>query len=104
MDGVAAIEVEVGQLPFNFQIGKDIEAIRFRSPATPAGEVEVRAGGCDGERIAVLPLAPGVSNPAVTRLRTTIAPRSGRTDLCFTYTARGVEPMWAIDSVQLIAE
>lgn len=102
--GVSAIEVDVGQLPFNFQIGKDIESIRFRPPSTPPGEVEVRAGGCEGERIAVLPLGPAATNPAVTRLRATIVPRTRSTDLCFTYTARGVEPMWAIDSVQLIAE
>jgi hexosaminidase len=102
LDGVAAIEVEVGQLPFNFQIGKDIEKIRFRPPATPAGELEVRAGGCEGERIATLPLAPALSNPAVTRLRGDIAPRTGRTDLCITYTARGPDPLWAIDAVQLV--
>jgi hexosaminidase len=102
LDGVQAIEIDVGQLPFNFQIGRDIERITFRPPATPAGEFEVRAGGCDGERIAVLPLAPALANPAVTRLRAPIAPRRGIADLCFTYTARGPEPMWAIDAVQLV--
>ena len=102
LDGVTAIELDVGQLPFNFQIGRDIERIRFRPPATPAGEFEVRAGGCDGERIAVLPLAPAVANPMVTRLRAPIAPRRGTADLCFTYTARGPNPLWAIDAVQLV--
>ena len=56
--GAKQIAIDVGQVPFNFQIGKDIENIHFRPPATPAGEFEVRAPGCDGERIAVLPLAP----------------------------------------------
>ena len=103
LDGVTAIEIDVGQLPFNFQIGRDIERITFRPPASEAGEFEVRAGGCDGERIAVLPLAPAIANPAVTRLRAPIAPRSGSTDLCFTYTARGPNPLWAIDAVQLVS-
>ena len=102
LDGVAAIEIDVGQLPFNFQIGRDIERIIFRPPASEAGEFEVRAGGCDGERIAVLPLAAAAANPAVTRLRAPIAPRSGSFDLCFTYTARGPNPLWAIDAVQLV--
>ncbi|MBV9882925.1 MAG: family 20 glycosylhydrolase [Sphingomonadaceae bacterium] len=102
LDGIAAIEIEVGQLPFNFQIGRDVEHIRFRPPATAAGEVEVRAGGCDGERIATLPLAPAAPNPAVTRLRAPIAPRHGSADLCLTYTARGPNPLWAIRSVQLV--
>jgi len=102
LDGVTAIEIHVGQLPFNFQIGRDVERIRFRPPATPAGEMEVRAGGCEGERIAVLPLAPAAANPAVTRLRTPIAPRRGSADLCITYTARGPNPLWAVDAVRLV--
>jgi hexosaminidase len=50
----------------------------------------------------VLPLAAAAADPAVTRLRAPIAPRSGSTDLCFTYTARGPNPLWAIDAVQLV--
>jgi hexosaminidase len=102
--GAKRIAIEVGQVPFNFQIGKDIEQIRFRPPATPAGEFEVRSGGCEGERIAVLPLALAVANPGVTRLVAPIAARAGREDLCITYTAAGVNPMWAINSVELIAQ
>jgi len=52
--GATRIAIDIGQLPFNFQIGKDRDAIHFRPPATPAGEMEVRAGSCEGERIAVL--------------------------------------------------
>jgi hexosaminidase len=100
--GAKQIAISVGQVPFNFQIGKDIENIHFRAPATPAGEFEVRAPGCDGDRIAVLPLAPAQGNPGVTRLVAPLTPRSGNEDLCITYTATGVNPMWAIDSVDLI--
>jgi len=100
MDGVRSIAVDVGQLPFNFQIGKDEDNIKFRIPATPAGELEVR-DGCDGPRVAVLPLAPAARRPGVTRLTAPIIPQSGAHDLCLTYTARAVEPMWAIGAVQL---
>ncbi len=102
--GATHIAIEVGQVPFNFQVGKDIEQIRFRPPATPSGEFEVRSGDCQGDRIAVLPLAPAVGNPGVTRLVAPIARRTWRQDLCITYTAVGVSPMWAIDSVELIAQ
>ncbi len=104
MNIVRHIAIDVGQFPFNFQVGKDVENIHFRPPATPDGEFEVRAPGCDGERIAVLPLAPARANPGITRLVAPIAPRPGREDLCITYTAKGVNPMWAIDRVELLTQ
>ena len=104
MDGVRAISIEVGQLPFNFQVGKDRDGISFRPPTSAAGEFEVRSGGCAGERIASIPLAPAASNPAVTRLTARVAPRTGPADLCVTYTAKGPDPLWAIASIQLVIE
>lgn len=101
--GAKQIAIDVGQIPFNFQVGKDVEQIHFRSPATPSGEFEVRAPGCDGDRIAVLPLAPAQAIPGITRLVAPLKARSGNEDLCITYTANGVNPEWAIDSVELIA-
>ena len=65
LSGARALTVAVGQVPFNFQIGKDIEAIRLNSPHTPAGELEVRADGCHGMPIAVLPLAPAADHDPV---------------------------------------
>ena len=62
--------------------------------------MEVRADGCAGAPIAILPLAPAAARiRRVTRLRAPIAPRHGAADLCFTYTARGPNPFWAIDAV-----
>jgi hexosaminidase len=100
--GVRQIALEIGQLPFNFQIGKDIEQIHFAPPATPAGEFEVHAGTCQGPRVAVLPLAGAVGNPGVTRLVGAFERREGNETLCIRYTARGVEPMWALKSVELV--
>jgi hexosaminidase len=103
--GAHRIAIDVGQVPFNFQISAAERAgIHFRPPATPDGEFEVRAGGCDGERIAVLPLAPARANPGVTRLIAPLTPRAGNEDLCITYTATGVNPMWAVDRVELVAQ
>jgi hexosaminidase len=102
LGGAKQIAIQVGQIPFNFQIGADIDHIKFPAPATPAGEFQVFAGTCKGPRIAVLPLAPAVGNPGLTRLIASIEPRPGNETLCIDYTAKGVEPMWAIESVELI--
>lgn len=99
--GARRIALSVGQVPFNFQVGADREKIRFRRPATSAGEFEVRAG-CEGEVVATLPLAPAISNPGVTRLETALSTAVPSRDLCITYTARGVDPLWAIDRVELL--
>jgi hexosaminidase len=96
----------VGQVPFNFQIGRDIEAIRLRPPRTPAGELEVRVDGCEGEPLAVLPLSPASGNDAVTVLPAVVLPPAvlslqGAHTLCFTFTQRTLDPLWTIDWVQL---
>ncbi|WP_294395423.1 family 20 glycosylhydrolase [uncultured Sphingomonas sp.] len=104
MAGARTIALSVGQVPFNFQIGADRDKIRFRPPATPAGEFEVRSGSCDGPVVATLPLAVAAGNPGVTRLTAPLAPVAGKADLCFTYTARGVNPLWAIDKVELLPQ
>lgn len=102
LTGVTRLELGVGQRPFNFQIGADLAKIKFRPPVTPEGEFEVRLDGCDGPVVATLPLAPAAANNGVSKLTAAITPSTGRHDLCFTYTARGVEPMWFIDWVQIV--
>jgi hexosaminidase len=97
-----ALVAAVGQVPFNFQIGDAVKEIPLHEPATVAGELEVRLDNCQGERIAVLPLAPAVENFAVTTLpAATIAPREGRHDLCLTFTRKSIDPIWTIDSIAL---
>lgn len=101
LSDVTAIRAAVGQVPFNFQIGDEVNSIHFRRPATRSGELEVRLG-CDGARIAAAPLAPAARNPGVTILPDAPIRRlSGTHDLCFTFTARGVDPMYAIQSLSL---
>ena len=102
LSAVGAITAAVGHVPFNFQIGDDVNKIPLRKPATPAGELEVRVDGCEGEKIATLPLAPAAANFAVTRLPpASIARREGRHDLCFMFTQSAVDPMWVLDTVEL---
>jgi hexosaminidase len=92
----------VGQLPFNFQIGEDVKKIELPPPATPAGELEVFAG-CDGPRIASLPLAPAAAEQGVTVLpEVALPPRGGGPqDLCFRFTRRTVDPIWAVQWIEI---
>jgi hexosaminidase len=100
---VGAIAASVGQVPFNFQIGEDIKKIPLRKPQTPAGELEVRIDGCAGEKIATLALAPAVKNYAVTELPpAAISKHTGPHDLCFMFTQAAVDPLWVLDTVQLV--
>jgi hexosaminidase len=92
----------VGQLPFNFQLGKDIEGIHLRAPHSPTGELEVRVDRCEGEPVASLPLAPAVHNNAVSQLPAVRLPASaGAHTLCLTFTQAALDPMWVLDWVQL---
>jgi hexosaminidase len=100
---VTAIAAAVGQLPFNFQLGAEISSIKLNQPATAYGELEVRLDRCDGERIAVLSLQPALANNAVTQLPAArLAHRAGTHDLCMQFTQRALDPMWALDWVQLV--
>jgi hexosaminidase len=98
-----AIAANIGQLPFNFQVGDDVKKIPLHPPASAQGELEVRLGSCDGERIAVLPLAAAGSTNGVAKLPPVqMTSRAGTHDLCLRFTRRAVDPLWAVDSVQII--
>lgn len=98
-----ALRANVGQVPFNFQIGDDVKDIPLRKPATAHGELEVRLGSCEGERIAAVSLAAAIDNPAVTALPpVSLAGHAGTVDLCLTFTQDTVDPTWVIDTVELI--
>jgi hexosaminidase len=99
----ATLQAAVGQLPFNFQIGDDVKKIELLPPVTPEGELVVFAGGCSGPRIASLPLAPAAAEQGVTVLpEIKLEPRAGGPqDLCFRFTQRTVDPMWAVQWIEI---
>jgi hexosaminidase len=100
---VTAIDAAVGQLPFDFELGADVHVPKLNPPQTPAGELEVRIDGCDGDRIAVLPLQPAVANDAVTELPAVkLAHREGTHDLCLKFAQRSYDPLWVLDWVRLL--
>jgi hexosaminidase len=95
------LRVAVTRLPFNFQIGADAAKIALRPPATPAGELEVRADGCAGAPIARLSLAPALQSNGVTVLSGRLPPLAGPHDLCLGFTARKLDPMWVLAWAEL---
>ncbi len=98
LDKGALITARVGQIPFNFQVGKDRDRIPLRAPATPEGELEIRAG-CTGERLAAIPLGKAAKNPGVSTVAGRLPARPGKVDLCLSFTSKSVDPFWVIDSV-----
>ena len=102
LSGITGLEATVGRLPFIFQIGDDVRKIPVRPPRTPDGELEVHLDGCDGKLIADLPLGAAVKSDGISTLRSTVEPQQGPHDLCFFFTRPGIDPVWAIDAVQLL--
>ncbi len=98
LDKGALITARVGQIPFNFQVGQDRDRIPLRAPATPEGELEIRAG-CAGERLAAIPLGKAARDPGLSTITGRLPARPGKTDLCLTFTAKSVDPFWVIDRV-----
>jgi hexosaminidase len=97
------VRVTVGQIPFNFQIGKDAANIPLHKPATPHGELELRLDGCEGPRFDYASLQPAVNQHGLTRLPPIlIGPQEGKRDLCFRFTRRSIDPIWVISSIELI--
>jgi hexosaminidase len=98
-----SIQAAVGQVPFNFQIGEAIHKITFPRPATAEGELQVHLDTCDGPIAASLPLAPAMSSTTVSLLpRAALAAAAGAHDLCFRFAQHKLDPMWVIDSVELL--
>lgn len=101
-DKFGAIKVTVGQIPFNFQIGKDAEKIPLPKPKTPFGELEVRLDKCDGPPFDSTSLEYARDNPAQTSLPPIEVGPQGKHDICFLFTRDKIDPIWVVGSVELI--
>jgi hexosaminidase len=97
-----SVRAAVGQLPFNFQIGRDADAIRRGDARTTAGELELRTGDCREDPVAVIPLAAAAGNPGVSILGpAAIPPQAGGGDLCLRFARPAIDPLWAIQWVEI---
>jgi hexosaminidase len=98
----ARLTAAAGKLPFNFEIGADAQKIRVGDARTAEGELEVRIDGCEGDPAAVQPLAPLPEGVLVMTLPAVALPaRPGRHDVCLRFARPRLDPMWALDWVEI---
>jgi hexosaminidase len=98
----ARLTTAVGQLPFNFEIGADAQKIRVGDARSPEGDLEVRIDGCDGPPVLTQPLPPMPADKLVNQLRAVNLPaRPGRHDVCLRFARPRLDPMWALDWVEI---
>jgi hexosaminidase len=98
----ARLTAGVGQLPFNFEIGADAQKIRVGDAHTAEGELEVRMDHCDGPVIATQPLPAMPADKLVNPLREIVLPaQPGRHDVCLRFARPKLDPMWALDWVEI---
>jgi hexosaminidase len=92
----------VAPLPFNYEIGADAAKIRVGDARTAEGELEIHVDGCDTPARVLLPLAPAASARGVTTLPAQRLPAlAGRHDLCLRFARPRLDPLWAIDWVEV---
>jgi hexosaminidase len=98
----ARLVAAVAPLPFNYEIGADAAKIRVGDSRTPEGELEIHVDGCDTPVLAALPLAAADAGKGVTILPAQRLPRlPGRHDLCLRFARPRLDPMWALDWVEI---
>jgi hexosaminidase len=96
------IVAAVAPLPFNYEIGADAAKIRVGDARTPQGEFEIHVDGCDTPALAFLPLASAADAAGVTTLPPQRLPALvGRHDLCLRFARPRLNPMWALDWVEI---
>ena len=102
LSGGPLIIAAVAPLPFNYELGGDAAKIRVGDARTAEGELEIHVDGCDTPALALLPLAPAASGRGVTTLPAQRLPRlPGRHDLCLRFARPRLDPLWAIDWLEV---
>lgn len=101
VEGRRRIAVTVGEMPWNYQLWKDISGVVVRSAGRyPA--LDVHVDGCNGRRIAHLSLREAAANPLQTTLTAPLPALTGRHWLCFIVTGDPRQGLWGIDTVRLL--
>ena len=101
LQGIAAIEVRAGRIPYFFQLAHDEPHRTFKPAATPNGEFELHAG-CDGPALASLPMPAQTDADGFVTLRAPLRDAPATTDLCLWFTGDTRPAMWVLDRVTLL--
>ena len=98
----ARLEAAVGPLPFDFEIGEEAKKIRIGDARSPPGDLEVRIDGCVAAPAVSVPLALPAPGAAERELPPLALPeRPGRHDICLRVARPALDPLWALDWVQV---
>lgn len=96
-----AVQIRVGQVPFNFQIGAAKDQIRFESPKSAFPELVLRRGSCQGPELLRWTLETAINEPSVTTLPLTTLPTlSADEDVCVKFAQSALEPLWVVDHIR----
>jgi hexosaminidase len=99
LDRGARLTAAVTPLPFNYELGDELKKIRVGHTQTPFGELEIHIDTCSSTPAALMPLGAMVA-PAVLA-PTALAPQPGVHDLCLRMTRPTLEPLWALDWLEI---
>jgi len=101
--GTGGVRVRAGRLPYLIELGAEDAQRRFLPAGTAHGELDVRADGCDGPRIASAPLpaAPATDGFAVVEAAWS-APAGGARNLCIRFSGDTRPAMWVLDTITLL--
>ncbi|HYM86244.1 MAG TPA: family 20 glycosylhydrolase [Pseudoxanthomonas sp.] len=100
LNGIAAIEVRAGRMPYYFQLAHDEPARKFKPARTAHGELEIRAG-CDGAVLASMPLPAAADTDGFLTLKAKLKPSTGKQNLCVFFTGDTRPTMWVLDRLTL---
>jgi hexosaminidase len=99
------VTAAVAALPFNYELGLDAAKIRVGDNRTPVGELEMHVDGCDTAILGVLSLAPAADKDGITELPALkLPPLPGRHDVCLRFARPRLDPLWALDWVEIESE
>ena len=103
MAGAQHIEVRAGRLPYIIDQSEEENARRRYLPARSAhGELDIRAGSCDGDLIATAPLPARPDADGFITLHAPLLRRADGTEaLCIRFSGDFRPDMWVLDRMTL---
>lgn len=102
LDGISAVEVRAGRIPYYFQLAHDEPARKFEKAKRRHGEMLIRRGDCTGKVVAQVPLPAAPDADGFVTLRAALPKGvSGTDDLCINFTGDTRPAMWVLDEVTL---
>jgi hexosaminidase len=102
LDRTRSITAAVAPLPFNYEIGADVGKIPVGDARTADGELEIHVDGCETAAVATMALRDAAAHDGVTELPPAILPGdSGVHDLCLRFARPRLDPLWALDWVEV---